>query len=344
MRLKKYAIYIVFGIFVLLTVQGIVWAESSNPDANIHNVWDGIWYMVITLTTVGYGDYYPVTALGKAMSLSIVFASLGILSYVFGEIASYYSKLIENRKLGRMGTKMENHFIVVHYDDFAKEVIKQIVHANHKIAVVTESKDQIDLIKDNFKENVFAFFTDYENYESYQKVNIEKASRVYVNLNDDSKTLIFCINLLKWYKNIELVVSLNSMDLKETFQSIGINYIISRNQIASKLLGSYIFEPDVANFTEELITTSREEEDLDIFQLHVNAVNPYANKEFLESFIDIKKQYDGVLLGLANEKQGVIKSPKQDRVIQPDDYLIIMSSEMAKKRIEKAFGVKEGKI
>jgi voltage-gated potassium channel len=64
--------------------------ESKSPDANITTGWDALWYAVVTITTVGYGDRYPVTVLGRISGIFIMFAGVGII----GVLASILSSIL----------------------------------------------------------------------------------------------------------------------------------------------------------------------------------------------------------------------------------------------------------
>ena len=62
----------------------LVAAESASPDASIHNFWDAVWFSLITMTTVGYGDLSPVTPLGRVLGLIFALCSIGILTALIG--------------------------------------------------------------------------------------------------------------------------------------------------------------------------------------------------------------------------------------------------------------------
>ncbi len=71
----------------LLTIGAwlVLFFESKNPDANIKNGGDAIWYSIVTITTVGYGDRFPVTMGGRLVGVSIMITGIGI----FGVITSF---------------------------------------------------------------------------------------------------------------------------------------------------------------------------------------------------------------------------------------------------------------
>jgi hypothetical protein len=77
---------------MILSVSSIVVLqfESRAPDANITTGGDALWWAIVTITTVGYGDFYPVTALGRITGVFVMFAGVGII----GALASILASLL----------------------------------------------------------------------------------------------------------------------------------------------------------------------------------------------------------------------------------------------------------
>lgn len=336
---------IVVGVFVFL--RALVFFESGAEDSNIKNMYDALWYSLVTLSTVGYGDYYPVTPKGKIMAIVLVVGSLGVLSYIVGQISLLITSYMEKKKTGHYGTKLNNHFVIIGWDDFSKQVANQIVKAGHKIAIVTQSKNDVDLIREAYpSEQVFILFSDYDNYDSLAKTNIQDCSKVFINFDDDTKTLIHIINIQKKYRDLDFVVILNSQDLKDTFKSVGVTYIVSKNEIASKLVASYIFEPDAAFLTEDIMETSNEVDGYDIVQFKIIEGNPFLGHKYTDTFMALKTKYNAVLLGIskANQNYVLLKNPDIDCILENNDYLIMMANGSAKKSLSADFKVNDGRI
>jgi voltage-gated potassium channel len=62
--------------------------ESSAPNGNIKTGGDALWWAIVTLCTVGYGDYYPVTTLGRITGAFVMFSGIGIIGALASVLAS----------------------------------------------------------------------------------------------------------------------------------------------------------------------------------------------------------------------------------------------------------------
>jgi len=78
---------------ILLTFFGaIVVLQFEQPTAspNIGSAWEALWWAVVTVTTVGYGDYYPSSAGGRGVAVLLMVVGVGLFSAVSGYIASWF--------------------------------------------------------------------------------------------------------------------------------------------------------------------------------------------------------------------------------------------------------------
>ncbi len=88
---SQYAAFItVLMALIVLSVASVLVLEfeSTSPDANIKTGWDSFWYSVVTITTVGYGDRYPVTVGGRITAMFIMFMGVGIIGALASILAS----------------------------------------------------------------------------------------------------------------------------------------------------------------------------------------------------------------------------------------------------------------
>jgi voltage-gated potassium channel len=90
---SRYATFLTILLTIMvLTVASVLVLqfESKSPDANITTGGDALWYSIVTITTVGYGDFYPVTSGGRITAFFIMFMGVGII----GALASILASLL----------------------------------------------------------------------------------------------------------------------------------------------------------------------------------------------------------------------------------------------------------
>jgi voltage-gated potassium channel len=68
----------------------ILIAELGRPEANIKSADDAIWWSVTTITTVGYGDRYPVSMEGRVIAMVLMMSGVGLFGTLSGLVASFF--------------------------------------------------------------------------------------------------------------------------------------------------------------------------------------------------------------------------------------------------------------
>ncbi len=90
-RRKKTYLYMTIILIIiyigLLTI--LYFSEYGSSNASIQTFGDALWYSLVTLTTVGYGDLTPVTPLGHAIGAVFLLMSAGIMMTLFGAVISF---------------------------------------------------------------------------------------------------------------------------------------------------------------------------------------------------------------------------------------------------------------
>lgn len=94
---KELTIFMVGTIFLLyVSAVGIYYFENPVQPELFKSVFHSMWWAVTTLTTVGYGDMYPITVGGKLFSAVVVFIGMGIVAIPTGLLASAFSQTFKD--------------------------------------------------------------------------------------------------------------------------------------------------------------------------------------------------------------------------------------------------------
>ena len=105
---EEMIIFLTATIFLIYFASvGIYYFESSVQPDKFSSVFDCMWWAVATLTTVGYGDVFPITAGGKIFTFIILILGLGIIAVPTGLISSALTKCISDEKEEKVSDKLK---------------------------------------------------------------------------------------------------------------------------------------------------------------------------------------------------------------------------------------------
>jgi voltage-gated potassium channel len=98
------------GVAVGLVVIGGLgaWAfERQHPEASIDGFADAMWWSVVTTTTVGYGDVFPVTAEGRALAVVLMLTGIGLIGTVSANVAAYFVRADETEDSQHIAERLD---------------------------------------------------------------------------------------------------------------------------------------------------------------------------------------------------------------------------------------------
>ena len=98
---------IIIALIIFFGGIGVYLAEHKHQGANITNLGDAFWWAIETVTTVGYGDYVPITFVGRMIAVVVMFTGIGMVVSIVTIISQRRIKKMESR-LEELSKKRES--------------------------------------------------------------------------------------------------------------------------------------------------------------------------------------------------------------------------------------------
>ena len=97
----------VFFVFIILILASLLiyYAEHDAQPNQFENAFSGLWWAVATLTTVGYGDIYPITPLGRVLGAIIAILGIGMVAVPTSILSAGFMETLEKHSSGKKETE-----------------------------------------------------------------------------------------------------------------------------------------------------------------------------------------------------------------------------------------------
>ncbi|BCT75289.1 voltage-gated potassium channel [Sinomonas cyclohexanicum] len=121
-----------------LTVEDV---EQNVPGSNIRGFGDAIWWALETITTVGYGDHYPVTVIGRLVAAALMVSGIAVLGVVTASIAAWLVETMTSQAAAEMEAGVEAVEAEIEDVEAEVEAIDQTLEA--KVQALTERVERL---------------------------------------------------------------------------------------------------------------------------------------------------------------------------------------------------------
>ena len=257
-------------ILVLVSMSGIIYFESGVNTA-FRNLWDTLWYSIVTITTVGYGDKTPITIGGKIVGLLLMGMGVIVMAAVTGQIASFLVEQQMRRREGLLKLKnLQNHFIICGWRRELDRVIAGILSVNpeynvNDIVLINNvgHEAMLPVLNNPSFEGINYINGDFIEEETLRRANITRASRVmiiadfsqnYSQQEVDSRTVMAVLTIESITKKVYVAAELLDDKFEKYLKLANCDEIILSREYSKMILANASSASGVSHVLHELLS------------------------------------------------------------------------------------------
>lgn len=241
-QLKNRVLFFITVAFIFLSS----WFVHLLEPETFPTIFEGFWWTMTTMTTVGYGDVSPVTIAGKTFAVFVVYLfGIGLFGLIIGKIIDSFTRHKLLKEAGKLDYKGKNHFVIVGWTRKSKLSIKEMLDSEDGQEVVL-----IDLLeKSPIEHERFHYIQgSATDFNTLDKANISYASSILIFAPDsiddpdlaDGRTLLIATSIERYdegtKENIYTIVEILNEEHEENFKHVNVDEFISSEQSISRLM------------------------------------------------------------------------------------------------------------
>ncbi len=255
--------------FIILSSICVNYFEQGTADSNIQSVWDGIWWAVVTIGTVGYGDRFPVSVGGRIVGLVVIFFGVGMMSLFTATIASIFveRKIKEGRGLETV--KVKDHVVICGWNQHTEEVLAGLTtygsFSEIPIVLINElSVDEMESLRQKYhKFNLKFLRGDYVREDVLQRANIARARFVVIMADisgghsrerTDERTTLTALTVKYLAPNVKTIAELMDGENRQHLKRANVDEIIVRGEHIGSLLATAVKSPGLPRLISGMLS------------------------------------------------------------------------------------------
>ncbi len=212
-RLRGWRLPLAVAALVFATSWFAMWlVEPGNELVRPENYW---WWFLVTASTVGYGDFYPTTALGHVVGGYTIVGGIVTLTILFTRLASYLQELRGRRMRGLGPVEVSDHVVVMGYRAGRTERIVAELAADARRPVVLCAGDEVLEHPMPDHDRVEFVRGDLTTVDVMTRAAVGRAAVVIVDGRDDNESLAIALAVDHTDPSVHTVVALRDMTRRE---------------------------------------------------------------------------------------------------------------------------------
>ena len=217
----------IYGIIIILSI--IMYGVLGSMLIMKLDFYDSIYYTIITIATVGFGDITPTTTIQKIFSATLALSGVGLLAYILTIIISSVTENLQDIRSGRHMEKrlaeMENHYVLCGFGRVGLSVFEELKKRNQKVIIVDRDEKATEDIEEN--DNVIVYNANATEDKTIRKLNIDKSLGVIIATGNDVENLFMVLTIRELYKDAWIITRASKKENYNRLKHAGADKIIS---------------------------------------------------------------------------------------------------------------------
>ncbi len=283
---------------------------------------DSFYMVVMTITTVGFLEVFPLSTLGRLWTVILIISGLGSVFYT----ASVGLELIvestsisgRRRRLQRDIDRLSNHHILCGFGRVGVSVWQDLVDGGEDVVVIEINEDRFA-----YAESLGALVVlgDATSNASLDQAGIDRAASVMASVRNDADNLVICLSAKAIRNDVHVIARADEAESEEKLQLAGADRVVAPNRVGARRMAVMAMQRGFGDVIEFVMQGSRH------FELRVERilVEGVLVGETLKTAA-IRERLGAMVVGIDDPTSGVIINPDPDLMLLPGQSLVAIGT------------------
>ncbi len=316
-------------MFMVMTAGIAIYVLEEKVNPNIDSLFDAIYWALITVSTVGYGDISPVTQGGKIISMMVITGGIAMISFATSVIVSAFSdklnELKESRIIEQVG-KSKSFLVICGYGQMTKMFLRQGRDGMDDYIILEKDAQRVALAQ---KDGYAAIQEDASRFQTLQKFNAQNSQITVLCLADnDIENIYIALNAKAVSRKIRVIARASTNKISSKFKFAGVDYVLLPNTVANSMVHAAIAEPVMYQAMRGILAGNS--------IAHVDEIIAHKYNNIIGKSLESLEFKANKLLLIGLERgRDFMFNPDSSMILQDGDVLLVMGKEISLRYFEE---------
>jgi len=243
-RFEFYTLALFMSFVLLASSSAIYLFEGDMAGGKFENFFDAVYWSMITLSTVGYGDITPLTSEGRVIAMALIISGIGVMAFSTSIVVSaFQERMTDLRELRVLGDldRMHGYTVICGYGRVGQVVVERLAADKAPFVIIDRDAGRI---REATIKGYPAIHGDAASDELLRKAGIEeRAARVLCITGDDMTNVFVTISARQMNSGLQVISRANRKEVVNKLKLAGADHVVAPFEIAGLMASEYIGKP-----------------------------------------------------------------------------------------------------
>ena len=295
---------------------------------------EAIWMVVITISTVGYGEASNQTVVVQLVTIFVILFGVTAGAYTFGGFVQLMlegelEKLLGGKKMKREIMRLHEHVIICGFGRLGQDLADQLAHRDLDYVVIDKSESKIE---DATSDGRLVVEGDATDEDVLQAAQITAARAIVTCLPSDAENVFIALTARNLCPKIQIIAKAEEESSCRKLRQAGADKIVMPHRVGAQQMERMISRPTTADLIELFAEASHLDMELD--EIPVSDTSGLVGQPVNRS--RIKENFGVLLVGIKNPAGDFQFNPNADHKIEANDMLLVMGQVAEIQRLKES--------
>jgi len=313
-RLLRNSFFLVLsGILIVMVIGG--WGISKLEGVSEITQGDNpFWWAIVTMTTVGYGDFAPSSGAGRLFAVIIMFGGISLTALLTAIISSIFVARRIREDKGLEKVNVTNHMLICGWNKNIHQILDSIqnLSSGRKLEVVLINEineDEIDAVRNKYREIKFKYVRgDFTRETILEQANLKEATTAIIlpidaiesDSHPDEKTIFGTLTIKTLAPHVRVVAYLTDRGNLTHIKRANADEVLLSDDYGAFMLAAHVMDPGVPQTVDRLLNSRSDSR----FR-RIDIPSEYVGRSFTELFDYFRSKRGLVLVSVFSEEEQI---------------------------------------